>query len=625
MWDEDKVEGEDPFEAKYNGLIEIVKKEAAKREHDSTVLRRLAAELRQFPAGYKDAAAIADECERVARNQELKTKYVALVNRMDAADNEEDFNALAGEFRALGAYPNASAKAEECERRYYKLADERARMETKTQEQHYYTEYIGATAEMERLSQQKTFKPNEFRRLGDEWLRLSERFNNIDRYNDAQTLAGECEQKSVELYEKATLAKKLWMYAKIAAAVILLVVIIILVISLINNIRSPNEEPEQLPEEPAATEEPKPEVPQIWNDAYSEFLQESSHSLSEGGTDAFSRWGTKNIRFAELVDFDNNGTPELVLILDIPALKSDNAGNSQYNFWIFSYTDDLIQIYDEFIVTQGGFSENYAIATSADGQNYLVSRFIDNDGSISKNYLTLSNGQWTPVLSVDFTPGNIENEDYFPDAPVVNHEDEEDETATNEDETAANEDETAANEDETATNETVLQYTNDEFLIDGEQVSEAEFNAAESELLGIVRTRILGVDTENTVQTLIARLGDTYMYGNIPAGSSLREPLYVQLSNAILQGNDAVRLPIKWNSYGSTILIREADSADWKMITRNGNTGEVLPTFELEDDALTIKFPTTDKLYYLLEDFTGRFSNPDGSDSESFTWTFVIG
>jgi len=610
MWDEDKVEGEDPFEAKYNGLIEFVKKEAAKREHDSTMLRRLAAELRQFPAGYKDAVAIADECERVARNQELKTKYVALVNRMDAAGNEEDFNALAGEFRALGAYPNASAKAEECERRYYKLADERARMETKTQEQHYYTEYIGATGEMERLSQQKTFKPNEFRRLGDEWLRLSERFKSIAGYNDAQTLAGECEQRSAELYEKATLAKKLWMYGRIAGAAILLVVLIIIVISIINNVRSPNEEPEPLPEEPVAAEEPEPEVPKSWNDAYSEFLQESNHTLSGGDADAFSRWGTKNIRFAELVDFNNTGTPELVLILDIPALRADNTGDSQYNFWIFSFTDKVVQIYDENIISLSAGSEDFAIATSADGQHYLVSRFIDNDGAISKNYLTLSNGQWTSALSLEFSPGYIDYDDYI---PILIDEDEDEE------------DESAMDEDEQEATETAVVITNDEFLVNGEQVSETEFNDAETELLGIIRTRILGVETQNTVQTLIAMLGDTYIYGNIPVGSSLREPLHVQLGNVVLHGNDAVRLSVKWNSYGSTVLVREAGSEDWKMISRNGSTGEVLPTFELRDSALTIEFPTTDRLYFLMEDFTGRFSKPDGSESESFTWTFIIG
>ena len=614
MWDEDKVEVDDPYEAKYNALIEIVKKEAAKQEHDSNVLRRLAAELRQFPAGYRDAKAIADECERVARNQELKTKYAALVDQMNAAVSEEDFSALAGEFRALGAYPNASAKAEECERRYYKLADERTRMETKTQEQHYYTEYIGATAEMERLGQQKTFKPNEFRRSGDEWLRLSERFKNIGGYNDAQALAGLCEQKSVELYEKATLAKKLWMYGKIAAAAIGLVVVIILVISLINSIRSPKEEPPPVPEEPEVTAEPEPEVPLYWNEAYSEFLQESNHTLSGRGADAFSRWGTKNIRFAELVDFDKNGTPELVLILDIPALRADSSGSRQYSFWIFSYTDQVVQIYDDYIFSEGSASEDYAIATSADGQDYLVSSVTDYDGSISKNYLTLSNGQWAPALSLDFAPGNNDHANYEPDAPVVNNEDDEDD-----------EEETTTDEDETGGNENAVMYTYNEFSVNGEQASEAEFNAAETELLGIVRTRMLGIDTENTVQYLITRLGDTYMYGNIPVGSSIREPLHVQLGNEVMQGNDAVWLPIKWNSYGSTILFREAGSEDWKMISRNGSTGDVLPTFELRDNALTIEFPTTDRLYFLMDDFTGRFSKPDGSDSESFTWTFVIG
>jgi len=522
---------------------------------------------------------------------------------MRGAATEQEFKTLAEEFAAMGAYPNASVLAAECAKLYQRFKDERIHMETKTEEQYYYTQYAAATGEMQRLTQQKGFKPADFYRLGDEWKSLSEQFRSIDRYRDASVLADECAQKGIELYEKAELAKKVWLISKIAAAAILLVVLIFLVITLINYIGSSREEAGQPPEEELETEEPTPEPPKQWNDAYGEYLLATNHTFTAEGDTATSTWGTSNFRFAELVDFDNNSTPELVVIVDIPALRPDNSEHSRYWFLIFSFSDQMVPLYNEYITSHGNGAEDYAVATSADGKDYLVSRVFNSNGSYTKEYLTLSNGQWTSTLTLEFVPGSVTNQN--------DGQDEDD-------------DELYMDEDELDAGASVAVPENG-YIINGEKASEAEFNTAETALLGIVRTRVMSAKTENSVGALAAKLADTYSFGNIPNNSSLREPLHESLRNVILYENSAVTLSMNWKSGDSTKFIRAADSSEWSIVTRTGDTGDVLPTFEMEGEVLTIAFPTTDRLYYLSKDFTGRFSRPDGTNSESLTWTFIVG
>jgi len=101
--------------------------------------------------------------------------------------------------------------------------------------------------------------------------------------------------------------------------------------------------------------------------------------------------------------------------------------------------------------------------------------------------------------------------------------------------------------------------------------------------------------------------------------------MHRQLIEIIENTNDAVALYLKWQAGDRTVLFREADSSEWKMESRAGGISDVQPTFALEDDVLSIAFPTTDRLYYLSGDFTGRFSDPNSSNSETLTWTFIIG
>jgi hypothetical protein len=580
------------YDAEYTELIESVKREAAKDEHDSAELRRLADEFRKLGNEYKDAIAIAEECERVARNQELKDKYKTLTGLKRAAVSAEDFQALSEAFRAMGAFPNASAEAAECEKRYQELTNEHfsAEMseendsvfsERKLEEQRYYSEYNNATAEMQRLSRQKTFKPKELQKLANQWKQLSTQFANIADYRDARTLSSECGRESAELSGRAELFGKIWKILKFAVIAVFAAAVLtaaIYLILLLFGVIERETDPE--PEEPPIEEEmPEPEpVIQMWNDAYREFLLSQEHSFVADGSDDATIWGTDNIRFAELADFNNDGTPELVLIIDIPDSAPESPEHSQYWLLILGFTDTIIPIFNEYIYAQGLEVDDYAIATNADGRHYFVHRFVSYNWN-SYNYMILNNGQWESSLAIEFIPGFT----------------------------------------------SIDEVVEDEFMVNGEIATEAEYNNAESSILNIVKTRVLGPDTVNDVRALIAKLGDTYMYGNIPNNSSLREPLNVQFYNIVTNTTDAVRLPVRWSNGEFTTFFRETGSTDWSMTTRAGATGDALPTFAMNGDIISIAFPTTDKLYYLLSNFTGRFSNPDGTGSESMTWTFILG
>jgi hypothetical protein len=592
---------EDIYESKYYELIELVKREAAKAEHDSNELLKLTAIFRQFPEGYKDAAAIADECERVANNQELKNTYKDLTSRMDMATDGHELKALAVEFRAMGAYPNATARAEECERRYSKLLEEQNHIEKRREEQHHYTQYADATADMQRLYRKKEFKPDELKKMSVEWKQLSQRLAEMQDYKDAKALSEDCAQMHEDLSHKAELSKKIVNYLKIALIVIVGAAVIISLIYLISFIRNAGAAPpEPPPEEPPLVEEedePEPLI-QFWNEAYGDLLSANGMlTIADAGSSMVV--SARNIRFAELIDFDNDGVPELVLIVDVPNLAPDAPNNDHNTLLVLGFTDQITVLYRGAMYSQVSEISDYALATSTGGQTYLVKRLQDYSWS-SNNYQSLRNGVWASNLSTEFIPGalievEIGEEEFW---------DEELEEEFWDDE-----------------------FEDDEFIVDGEHVSEAIFNAAETDRLQIVGTKVLRANTVNDVQTLSRRLREVYLHGIITAESSLRVPLHRQFMNVVEYTDDAVMVKINWQAGGSTIIFRLADDEGWRMEFRAGGVGVVSPTFTFIDDVnvITITFPTTERLYYLRNDFTGRFSNQDGTNSESLTWTFIVG
>ena len=103
---------------------------------------------------------------------------------------------------------------------------------------------------------------------------------------------------------------------------------------------------------------------------------------------------------------------------------------------------------------------------------------------------------------------------------------------------------------------------------------------------------------------------------------------YEQLWHSIDSTMDGVALAVSWYDDQTTVFRRELGNRIWMMQSRDINAAnayrEVYPTFAMEDDVITIGFPTTTRLYYLFEDGTGYFRNPDGTRSEGFTWSFAI-
>jgi len=77
---------------------------------------------------------------------------------------------------------------------------------------------------------------------------------------------------------------------------------------------------------------------------------------------------------------------------------------------------------------------------------------------------------------------------------------------------------------------------------------------------------------------------------------------------------------IYWGDGRRTEFISDFDSETyeqfWTMISRNGNVEEVYPTFKLNGRTLEIRFPTTQRVYYLYDDYSGIFGD------ETLTWSF---
>jgi len=102
-------------------------------------------------------------------------------------------------------------------------------------------------------------------------------------------------------------------------------------------------------------------------------------------------------------------------------------------------------------------------------------------------------------------------------------------------------------------------------------------------------------------------------------------PMHVQLENAIENSGSAVWLSITWiggqHAGSETLFERAGGGQKWTMEGVSGRS-DVDPVFGKENNTLTIGFTTTTRVYYLFSDGTGYFRNPDGTNSEDFTWMF---
>jgi tetratricopeptide (TPR) repeat protein len=87
--------------------------------------------------------------------------------------------------------------------------------------------------------------------------------------------------------------------------------------------------------------------------------------------------------------------------------------------------------------------------------------------------------------------------------------------------------------------------------------------------------------------------------------------------NAVMSNAIWIEIFIYWEDGRLTIFTRNPER-EWIMTSREGGDSVVLPTFSVNRDTVEIRFPTTQRVYYLYNDLTGVFGN------ESLTWAYNV-
>jgi len=189
-------------------------------------------------------------------------------------------------------------------------------------------------------------------------------------------------------------------------------------------------------------------------------------------------WNINDVRFAELVDFDNDGIPELVLIVQLsaslPEYHPDFHYRYDWEFFMFGNPRMFVVAYVEQAeiiqaVSLGGSigaHSRIAIAYSSGGNAYFVRGFAETGGAIApteRDFLALRHGEWVSVL-------NLRGFDIMSD---------------------------------TIDEEWLEHHFH---FINNNQVTEAEYIDAPAELLGIYRTTAFYRDITNDAQAFLAML-----------------------------------------------------------------------------------------------------------------------
>ena len=103
------------------------------------------------------------------------------------------------------------------------------------------------------------------------------------------------------------------------------------------------------------------------------------------------------------------------------------------------------------------------------------------------------------------------------------------------------------------------------------------------------------------------------------------------LWNEIHDTRNGFRITFTWQdgrlSGKQTVLKRSSNSNNWLMDGADGSaTRSVEPSFSSGVDFIVIGYPrTTTRSYYIFEDGTGYFCEPDGTNRENFTWFSRVG
>jgi len=158
----------------------------------------------------------------------------------------------------------------------------------------------------------------------------------------------------------------------------------------------------------------------------------------------FFEWRFEDIFHAELIDFNNNGIPELLIAIDHPVFPQRPNGI----IFIITYNDDAQII--KYAEMESSFMAR--LAESSDGQTYLIT--ITGMGSNFIDYFGLRNNVMENVLNLSFG-WDIDADEQF-------------------------------------------------LVVNGDLVTQAQFDNAAFDNLRIINTRDISLDTANSPQNLLA-------------------------------------------------------------------------------------------------------------------------
>jgi hypothetical protein len=136
--------------------------------------------------GYKDTTELADECDRRYRElkeqrdeRERQTQYDGLVQEKNRA-TENDLSNLAKRFREMNGYKNTAELADECDKRYHQLKNAREEQE-----------------ERERLEQyQQICEATKGATTERDWRLHADQFRAMNGYKNTTKLAEQCDDRS---------------------------------------------------------------------------------------------------------------------------------------------------------------------------------------------------------------------------------------------------------------------------------------------------------------------------------------------------------------------------------------------------------------------------------------------
>jgi len=144
--------------------------------------------------------------------------------------------------------------------------------------------------------------------------------------------------------------------------------------------------------------------------AYREFLVTPQTFEREWGN---IYWDMGSILHAELVDFDNDGLPELFLIVEPNDDWAREIG--QADLFVISYNGSPTIIYSMGLSSEGGQAWSAGLAYSSDGQVYFI-HIAGGTGMYDieeRDYRALRNGEWVSILTTEIWSGwDSERQDF---------------------------------------------------------------------------------------------------------------------------------------------------------------------------------------------------------------------